>query len=202
MAEDLQGLLNKIQTDGLKKAEDEKNIIIEDAKKQAAELVAKAKQEADELIKNAKISADSTQNRAEAAIKQAARDITIALKSDLLTRLQNVTKNCVGEAMTADLMSQLIMEMAKAQRAKSPTGELGLEVILAKKDLDAMSERLNGSLMKSLRTNPKISVGNDFTSGFQISFEGDDVFLDFSDEALSDIICEFTGPKLAAIIKS
>lgn len=47
MAEDLQGLLNKIHTDGIQKAEEEKAAIIADAKKEAAKIIADAKAQAE-----------------------------------------------------------------------------------------------------------------------------------------------------------
>ena len=56
-------------------------------------------------------------------------------------------------------------------------------------------------LLADLHARPKISVGHDFQAGLQIGFSGEDVFLDFSDDTLSEIICEFVGPKLAAVLK-
>ena len=46
MAEDLQGLLNRIQNDGLRKAENEREQIIAEAKAEAEKIVAEAKAQA------------------------------------------------------------------------------------------------------------------------------------------------------------
>ena len=54
MAEDLQGLLNKIHTDGIQKAEEEKAAIIADAKKEAAKIIADAKAQAETDSEKAK----------------------------------------------------------------------------------------------------------------------------------------------------
>lgn len=201
MAEDLQGLLNKIQTDGILKAEEEKDKIVSKAKQDAADIVANARTEAEAILKKAEAEAVSSREKSEAAIRQAARDILIALKSDILNRLSAVAKNCAGNAMTPEVMAGIILEIAKARQTRQAEGETELEVIVAKKDAENLEKLLKGSLLADLHARPKISVGHDFQAGLQIGFSGEDVFLDFSDDTLSEIICEFVGPKLAAVLK-
>ena len=201
MAEELQGLLDKIQTEGIEKAESEKSRIIAEAKAEAARIVGEAKKQAEEIVKKASEEAEVSEAKGSAAIRQAARDVVIALRADIENRLRKLTADCVGQAMTPELMGQIILEMVKAYREKNPTGDATVELLLAPKDADRLAALLKGSLLAGLRTNPEISVGSDFASGLQIGFKGSDVFLDFSDDALADVICAFVGPKLAAAIK-
>jgi hypothetical protein len=63
-----------------------------------------------------------------------------------------------------------------------------------------MEKAFKGSLLKELKKTPEISLGHDFTSGLKIGFKGDDLFFDFSDDAVAEIICAYTGPRLAAVI--
>lgn len=200
MAEDLQGLLNRIHADGVKKAEDEKARILADAKAEAERILADAKAKAEEFSKKAEGDAAASETRAKATIQQASRDVVIALKSELLSRLRAVVKDCVGQAMTPDLMGKIVLEMVKSHREKNPSGELGVETLLTKKDLDEMERLLKGGLLANLQAKPEMSLGHDFAAGLKIGFKGSDVFFDFSDEALADMICEFVGPKLAAAI--
>ena len=137
MAEDLQGLLNKIHTDGIQKAEEEKAAIIADAKKEAAKIIADAKAQA---------------------------------------------------------------EMAKAYR-QNPSSDAGIELLLPQKEQGEVESVLKSALLTDLKANPKINLTNEFGAGLQISFADNEVFFDFSDEALADILCKFVGPKLAAVIK-
>ena len=90
MAEDLQGLLNKIHTDGIRKAEEEKAAILADAKKEAAKIIAEAKAQAEADSEKAKAFAAAEQDKAVKAIQQASRDAVIALKADLLAKLNAV----------------------------------------------------------------------------------------------------------------
>ena len=80
MAEELQGILDRINADGIAKADAERKEIIAKAKDEAAKIIADAKAEAACIVKNAEGEADAFRKRAENALVQAARDIKISLK--------------------------------------------------------------------------------------------------------------------------
>lgn len=201
MAEDLQGLLDKIQSEGIAKAEAEKNAVIESAKAESAKIIENAKKEAAEIIRKAEEEAEMSRTKGAAAIKQAARDVIIALRADMEKRLKNLAADCLGEAMTPEVMSKIVLEMVKAYREKNPSGEATVEILLQQKDAANLEKRLKAGVLEKLKADAVISVGGDFSSGLQIGFKGSDVFLDFSDDALTDVICSYVGPKLAAAIK-
>ncbi len=199
MAEDLQGLLNKIQSEGVKKAEDEKARIISAAKEEAAKIVADAEAKAADLAKKAALDATASESRAKAAIQQAARDVILALKAELNVRLKAVVKDCLGQALTPDALSRIILEIVKAS-VQGKSGITGVELLLAKKDSEELERIVKGGLLSSLQAKPSISIGRGFGAGLKIGFTGSDVYFDLSDEALADIISEFVGPKLAALL--
>jgi V/A-type H+-transporting ATPase subunit E len=201
MAEEmLQGLLDKINEEGIKKADAEKEKIISDAKAEAEKIISQAKSEADSIKKKAEEDATNSESRAKAAIQQAARDIILSLKEDLLSRLNKVVKNSIGDAMTPEVMGQTLLEMAKSYREQNPDSEPGIEVLITKNDLEKIEKLFKGSLVNDLKESPDISIGHDFGSGLKIGFKGSDVFFDFSDDAISDLICQFIGPKLTAML--
>ncbi len=199
MAEDLQGLLDKIQSEGLEKAEEQKNQIIQNANTRAAQIIADAEARAEFILKDAAAEAEALQNKANVTIRQAARDILLALKADLLRRLQDVVKQCAGEAMTPAVMAEMIRKIAENYALQKDDK---VEVILSSRDFSKVSEQLSAALLQNLKAQPVIYMGQNFSGGLQIGFRDQDVFLDFSDEALADILCEFVGPKLTAVIKN
>lgn len=199
MAEDLQGLLNRIQSEGVKKAEDEKARIVSAAKEEAAKIVADAKAKAEDIVKKAESDAAASESRAQATIQQASRDVILALKGELTARLKAVVKDCLGQALTPEALSRIILEMVKSG-VQGKAGVTGVELLLAKKDSDELERIVKGGLLSSLQAKPEISIGRGFSAGLKIGFTGSDVFFDLSDEALADIICEFVGPKLAAVL--
>lgn len=202
MAEELQSLLERIHEKGVKKAEDEKNKIIAEAKAEAKKIIDSAKDKAETLGRKAEEEAALTESRAKEAIRQAARDIVISLKTELLERLKNTVKNCIGEAMTPELMKQILLKMVEDYIRKNPSSEAGLEVILFNNDLKNMEKLFKGSLVEELKVKPELSLGHDSGAGLKIGFKENNIFFDFSDDAISDLICSYIGPKLAAIIES
>ncbi len=200
MAEDVQGLLDKIHNDGIAKAQQEKEAIIAAAKKEAAQIVADAKAQAEELKKTAQSEAKAGEEKANAAIRQAARDAVIALKADLLNKLNTVVRSCIGEAMTPDVMKQIILTMAQSY-GKDANAADSVEVLLPKKEQDQAEAYLKAQLLAELKAKPVIELTNEFNSGLQISFRDGEVYFDFSDDALAEVLCRFVGPKLTAVIK-
>lgn len=200
MAEDVQGLLEKIHNDGIAKAKQEQEAIVAAAKKEAAQIIAEANAQAEELKKKAQAEADAGQEKANAAIRQAARDAVIALKSDLLSKLNSVAHSCIGEAMTPEVMEQIILTMAKSYASNAAAAD-SAEVLLPKKEQEQAEAYLKSRLLAALKSEPVIRLTHDFNSGLQISFRDNDVYFDFSDDALTEILCRFVGPKLTAVIK-
>ena len=200
MPEELQSLLEKIQEDGVKKADLEKEKILSDAKAEAEKIIADAENKSKEIIKKSEEKAKNDLERAENSIRQAARDIALALNSELQERLTAVAKECVGNTMTPEFMGEVILKMQESYLAKS-TGEPDIEVLLTKNDLEKVEKLMKGAMFDSLKKRPEFSMGHDFGAGLKIGFKGDDLFFDFSDEVIAELICAYVGPKLATIIK-
>ena len=198
MSEELQGLLNKIQAEGLEKAETERARLVAEAKAQADAIIADAKAQADKIRKDAESDAEESRKKADAAVRQAARDVIISLQDDLQKKLRTVVREAAAQAMTPEAMAGLIAQIA-GQFAKNATGA---EVILSVREREDAAQKLIGCLPDVLKKNATVQLGRGFAAGFKIGFNDTEVFLDFSDEALADVICEFVGPKLAAVIKS
>ena len=200
MSEDIQSLLDRINAEGVAKAEAESAKIIAEAKAQASKIIAEAKAQAEDLVKEGADKAVVSETRAKEAIRQAARDIVIALKSDLLSKLSAVVKECTATALTSEVMGNIILEMAKSY-AKNPAAE-DIRILLSGKDAALAEEFLKGAFLAELKAKPVLNFTQDFNAGLQISFKENDVFFDFSDEALTEVLCKFVGPKLAEVIKN
>jgi V/A-type H+-transporting ATPase subunit E len=202
MAEQLQGLLEKIHEEGLKKADQAKDQILAEAKKQAEDIVAKAKSEADGIRKNAETDAAALEKRAKTAISQASRDIILKLREGLQDRIESIIRDTAAETMTPKFMGELIAKMAVEFQKQDSNAEPALELLVSEKDLEEMKKLIHGSLAASFKTEPEIFPGSDIGSGLKIGFKGSDVFYDFSDDAVADMICAYIGPRLAAVIKN
>lgn len=201
MAEDLQSLLAKIQEQGLDKANAERAAIIKKAEQEAAEITAKAKAAADAMRRAAEEECASLTKRAESAVKQAARDIVLKLNVELKERLNAILQENTANAMTPELMGRIINEMAAAY-IKDGKQEAKLEVLVSPKSLEEMNAALKGSLKDSFVKQPTLFADMELGGGLKVSVSGNDVFYDFSDDAITDIVAVYIGPRLAAIVKA
>ena len=199
MAEDIQGLLNRIQSDGIEKAEAEKKRILENAKQQADELLAKAREEAEAIMKSAREEAVISENKGKAAVKQAARDVILSLQTELQKRLEGLVRDSLGQAITPEIMGQIVVKMAEKYLAQDNGSTI--EVLLSPADAAALEAGLKAGLFANLKAKTEIQLSSNIASGLKIGVKGTDLFFDFSDDALTDVICSYAGPKLAAAIK-
>ena len=188
MAEELLQLLEKIQRDGVDKANAE-----------AAAIVAKAKEEANALVKKAEEEAAATRAKAEEdaerareTISQAARDTVLKVKDDvtkLLTKLlaQDVTAALANEAVP----------LAAAAVKELVTGSAAAEVATAPKFVDALRAQLAAQAQDGVKV-----VADEMTgAGFTVKLDNGRVEHDFTDAAISGALAQRLRSDLAALIK-
>ena len=199
MAEELQSLLEKIQNDGIKKAEAERDAILDRARSEAAAIIRAAEEEAERLKKTAETDAASTTARAESSIRQAARDIALKLKVELEERLTKAISASAKSAMTPEFMASLIADMAK-DFARNPDAEI--TVLTSGRDAEALSALVRDTLGASFKNAPKVFADASVKGGMQIDFNGENVFFDFSAEAITELIGRYTGERLARILEN
>ena len=201
MAEELQSLLEKIHRDGIEKAAAEREEMLSAAKKEAEAIVAAAREEAAKLRAAAETDAEALKKRAESAIRQAARDILLDLKSELKKRVEAVTRNRLDEALSADFMASLVADIAKTvlnDPAESAAGSLEVMVAPAKCEelVKKLSAAVGADMVSKISVFPNSAAGR----GLKISVEGDQVFFDFSDAALTEMVCAYAGSKVSAVM--
>ncbi len=196
MSEELQSLLEKINSDGIMKANAERDAIIAKAKSEAAAIVAGAKKEAADLRAQAAAEAETLQKRAESAISQAARDVVLKLKAELGARISAAVAGAAEEAMTPEFMAELIKSLG-AKFLSDPEAEL--TVITAVRDAAKLDAALKGALAASLRKQPRVLAEPTIKGGMEVNFSGAELFFDFSTEALTELLAAYTAPRIAAI---
>lgn len=198
MGMELQGLIDRINSEGLQKAETEKTEILKKAEAQAKAIIAKARADAAESLKNAQAEAVKLEQRAKSAVQQAARDIILGLRSELDARLQKLVRASAGTVMTTENMTKIVLELVAQSRDSKQELAVALPKILKQSDIDS----LISSLTADLKVKPEIILRSDFAAGLKVGTKGSDLFVDLSDEALTDLICGYVGPRIAELLKS
>ena len=199
MAEELQSLLEKIRNDGIKKAEAERDQIISQAQAEAAQIIKAAEEKAKALRDETEAAASSVSQRAESSIRQAARDIVLKLKAELENRLRLAESASSKCAMTPEFMAELIRDLAK-EFAADP--EAKITILTSERDAGALACAVKDTLGSSYRNAPQVFADSAVKGGMQISFNDDEVFFDFSVEAITGLVGKYAGEKLARILEN
>ena len=199
MSEELQSLLEKINADGVRKAEAERDRIIAEAEKEAAAIISAAKAESEKLNAQAQENAEMFRQRAISAARQSARDIMLQLRSELNSRLTAAIGTATQKALTPEFMAELIKDFTAAFAA-SPDTEL--TVHCAVKDRSALDTALKNTLADSFKKNPELFAAAHISSGMQIEFKDDNACFDFSVEAIAELLTSYAGAQMAEIFKA
>ena len=192
MAEELQQLLEKIQRDGVDKANAEAAAIVAKAKAEADALVKKAQEDAAAAEAKGKADAEAYAARAKETISQAARDTVLKVKQDVMELLkklllQNVTAALATEAvpLAADAVKELV------------TGSATAEIAAAPKLVDA----LRAQLAQQAQSGVKVVADETTGTGFTVRLDNGRVEHDFTDAAISEALAQRLRADLAALLK-
>ena len=196
MAEQLQALLDRIQTEGVAKAEAEAARIVEEAKKKAADIVAKAKAEEAAAKERAEAEAAQFHERAEANVRQAARDVVLGVDKAIHDTLDRLLLAKVSAALDADTVRRLVAEVVP-QFAKSGDAAVELAPAQATALRDALLAELQGAAAKGV----EIRSGDDLAAGFRVSLAGGRVEYDFSAAAIREEMSRMLRPELAKLLQ-
>ena len=189
MTEDLQGLLEKINRDGLEKAEAESAKIIAAAKAKSETIIADARAQAEVLRKDAELAAADYAKRGAETVAQAARDTVLTVKDAITKLLEKLLKNDVDSALADE-------------------GKVAALVLDAIKNLTGPGEITgNSKLAAALKAqvanlkNFTVITDETFGAGFTVKTEGGRVEHTFTAEAIAEDLARRLRPDLAQLLK-
>lgn len=200
MAEELQGLLDRIQQDGIDKAEAEASKRIEAAGQEAKRITDAARKEADTVVKQAEQEAAAFQAHGQKALEQAARDVVIAVGDRMSALLRELANRQVAQALTPDALADMLCSVVKAYAESGGTSGR-LDVLLSPTQQEALRNHFMGALADSLSEGVEIKGDENIISGFKVSVLDEKVHHDFTGEAIADAICSLLRPHLAQIVR-
>ena len=197
MAEELSSLLDRIQKDGVAKAEAQAADIIARAEKKAARLMVSAEAEAQAKLTAAETDAAVFAQRADTSIQQAARDVVLSVHQAVTETIRGLVKRRVGTALDTDALVALITKMAEGYAA----GGTEIEVLLSEKDLKAIGDMAVSALKEATKAGVDVRSDESIVGGFRIGMKGRNVEHDFTQEAITDALCRLLRPQLAEMLK-
>jgi V/A-type H+-transporting ATPase subunit E len=196
MAEELQGLLDRIQRDGIEKADTEAAQIVKSAKSKAAELVKQAEAQAATLISKAEEDGKLFQKRGESAIAQAARDVVLSVADSITATLQSIVSTQVDKALSGDDFATIVK-----QAVESYCSNEAVEVQVSPEQQEQVTALFMQQMAEQMKSGLSIKGDKNVVSGFVVSMQDSGVHHDFTGTTLTDSFCSLLRPKLAEIVK-
>ena len=189
MSEEIQSLIEKINRDGVEKANAEAARIVAAAKEQAAAIVKEAKEEAAKAAKAAEEEAGLSAERAKETLRQAARDAVISVEGAVTRLLERLLAANVDAALADPAAAAAIA--ADAVKALVGTGE----VVAGPKIAAALKAQL------AAKQNFTVVMDETLGTGFTVKLDGGRVEHDFTGAAVSAELAKRLRPDLAALMK-
>ena len=189
MSEDIQGLLEKINREGVEKARAEADRIVAEARAQAEKIVSDANKEAARAVAEAERSARTYMEGANATVQQAMRDILAGAERSIQDKLQKLLAKDVDRALADE---KTVLEIVSA--AVKEIASKG-EISASSRVVDMLKAQLTSLGSFTLVTDE--SVG----SGFSVKVEDGRVEHDFTGKAISEELSRHLRPDLAALLK-
>jgi len=196
MAEELQELIEKIQLEGVKAAEDKSLALEAHAQKRAEEIVNNAERQAAAIIGDAKAQVARLEEGAKASIKQSARDTMLSLRKEITATLDRLVAVQVHKALSPDEMARILASIIKVGDNKEK-----VVISLRKEDAEKVEKALLSELGHEAKKGMLIKSTTDIHGGFLISYDSGKSYFDFSDKALAEYLAVHLKTGLADIIK-
>lgn len=109
----LDQLIASLKSEAIEAAEKEAQKVRASAKAEAEQILKEAKAERQEILAQAKKEAKEVEEKGKSALQQAARDLRIGVKNDLLDLLGAVLDREVQKSFKPDLMKDAIVQVVK-----------------------------------------------------------------------------------------
>ncbi len=197
MVEDLKSLIEKINQEGVKAAEDKAKDIETSARKKAEEIVAIARREAEKIIADAKSEVARMEKSGEASLKQAGRNLLISLRKEIDSILGRLVTLRVRDELTPGVISDIISSLVKNYKGGE---EDDVIISLSKGDLERLKKGFLAKLKEETKKGIVLKHAQDIQAGFIISYDSGRSHFDFTDKGLADHISAYLRPHLAELL--
>ena len=202
MEEKLQKLAEKLYQEGIEKAKQEAETIINQAREKAETIIKEAKRKEEEILKNATREKEELQKRVLMELKSAIEQAKSSLKQELINLIStNSLKQTVSEALSdVEVVKDLIIEICKKWDISS--GAPRLEIILPEKKKEMFEKVFAKKVKELLSGNVVITFEGKMEEGFKVVSKDDNFVLSFTDSDFNQFFASYLKPKTKELLFS
>lgn len=198
MSEQLQGLLQRIQEEGVAKAREEAAKIREEAQAQADGLLKKAEADAEAIVEAARKKAEELDRNTRSDLKMGAQQLMTSLKqkiTDLV--LAGAIDAPVGKAFReSDFVKKLILETLKLWPERGQALDLTLPAAVKKEFESWFASGVKGALAGEV----KVDYSPVMKNGFSLAPTDGTYKISFTDQDFAGLFKTFLRPRVQRLL--
>lgn len=193
--ENLDGLLQRIRDEGTEKANNEAEKILAAARQRATDIVKEAETEAKRVVQEAELRAARLTEAGRKAQEQAARDLVLAVRSELIAMVDRLIERAGRDALTGDALQELILRASTNWLAG--TARKDIEIQLNEQDRARLADGFLSRLKEKLQAGVELKAHPGILAGFRVGSRGGAMFYDFTAPALAEALASLLRPQFA-----
>jgi V/A-type H+-transporting ATPase subunit E len=214
-ASGVQELVNRLRDEGVKAGREKSDQVLREAREEASRIVAQAKAEAEEMLSKARSEIETEKAAAIESLRVAIRDTELKMEAELKESFAAHVKRLVSvEMRDVKFLRQIILSIAGLAAGDKACGEQPVEVLLPEKlfETDQNATRLTEEGQENMRRlvlglsgemleqGVDLKPSGDIGGGILIRLVGENLEIDLSDQAISDLLLQNLLPRYRAIV--
>jgi V/A-type H+-transporting ATPase subunit E len=212
----VQELISRLRDEGVKAGREKSDQILQEAQEQASRIVADAEAEAEELLSKARSEIEREKEAALESVRMAIRDTELKMEAEVKADFAAHVRRLVSVEMSdKKFLRQIILAIAGMAAGEKACEDKPVEVLLPK-DLFETDEKRTKLTEKGqervrhlvlgisgdmLREGIELTPSEDISGGFRIRLVGEDLEIEISDRAISDLLLQNLLPRYRAIVR-
>jgi len=216
VASGVQELINRLRDEGVKAGREKSEQVLREAREEASRIVAQAKAEAEEILSKARKEIETERAAANESLRVAIRDTELKMEAELKADFAAHVKRLVSVEMSdREFLRQIILAIAGMAAGEKACEDRPVEVLLpqdlfetderetrlTEKGQDRMRHLVLGISGDMLREGVDLKPSEDISGGIRIRLVGEDLEIDLSDRAISDLLLQNLLPRYQAIVR-
>jgi V/A-type H+-transporting ATPase subunit E len=215
VASGVQELINRLRDEGVKAGREKSDQVLREAREQASRIVAQAKTEAEEILSKARSEIETERAAAHDSLRVAIRDTELKMEAELKAGFAAHVKRLVSvELSDREFLRQIVLGIAGMAAGDKACEGQPVEVLLpqdlfetderetrlTERGQDRMRHLVLGISGDMLREGVDLKPSEDISGGIRIRLVGEDLEIDLSDQAISDLLLQNLLPRYQAIV--
>jgi V/A-type H+/Na+-transporting ATPase subunit E len=195
----LQELTEKIYNEGVEKARQEADAILNEAREKAAAIEIEAQKTAESIVKDAEEKAETLKQHVDSELKMSISQSVSALKQELANQVtMKALQPGVKEVFSnADFLKSVIQKVVSAWAEKDT---MDMKVVMAEKDRKELETFFKNQLADELNKGLELSFSDGVKSGFKVGPAAGGYLISFTDQDFISFFKTYLRPRTSELL--